>query len=433
MSIIHSRVVRRAVAGVITGGLAVVLPVGAAIPAQAATDPGLVTKINSVLRDSRTTRAHSGVVVLDATSGARLYDRYAERAVTPASNTKILTAVTALHVLGPDYRFRTEVIRRARMVGHTLDGRLYLRGYGDPTSRQSDYAGLARQVRAAGITKVTGKLIVDAGFFDAQRYNPGWSTGYASDYYAAQISALTVAPNADLDSGTVLINFTPGRRGTHAKLSTTPAAAQTYLKIINHTTTSARGTATTVSAHRTYGTNTITVWGRVPLGRRPGQWQITVNRPELYAAAVFRAELGKAGVQVLGPTAIGTTPTTYRHRVGLDTSMPLSELLVPFMKLSNNMHAEALTKTMGARRGRPGNWKDGLSFTTAYLRKLGTPMAGLTLTDGSGLTRRNKVTPLALATVCRRYDESPGSGSSRRHFRWRATRSEWSAAPCGIG
>ena len=65
----------------------------------------------------------------------------------PASNTKIVTAAAALETLGEDYRFHTEVIRRAPVVDGVLDGRLYLKGYGDPTLRQADLARLAQQVR----------------------------------------------------------------------------------------------------------------------------------------------------------------------------------------------------------------------------------------------------------------------------------------------
>lgn len=396
---------RRAVALSVTTAL-----VGAVqlttVPAQAVPDAKLTSKINSVMKDPGVQRARSGVVVLDS-SGGLLYNRYGTRAVMAASNTKILTAAAAMHTLGPGYRFKTEVISRHKIVNGTLQGPLYLKGYGDPTSRQSDYAWLAKQVRAAGITRVKDRLYVDASYYDAQRYNPGWSTAYADDYYAAEISALTVAPNADLDSGTVIVNYRPGSVGKKAKITTTPAAAASYVKIDNTTVTSARGTSTSFSARRSYGSSTIRVSGRVPSGRAPGQWLITVAKPELYAGAVFRAELAKAGVTVAEGTSAGVTPTTSRRRVGLDTSMKLSSLLVPFMKLSNNMHAEALTKAMGAKKGRPGSWKDGLGYTTAYLRSLGVPMAGVTLTDGSGLTRRNTMTPLALATVLHKVRREP--------------------------
>ena len=370
------------------------------VPAAAAPDPRLASKLASVMRDQRVQRARSSVVVLDARTGEELYRRYAWRATTPASNTKIVTAAAAMHYLGPNYRFATEVIRRGPVVDGVLQGRLYLKGYGDPTTRLGDYRALAVQVRRAGIRRVTSSLAIDATHFDAVRYNPRWSTRYASDYYAGQISALTIAPNADLDAGTIVITYAPGSRtGRPAKVRIYPAAAARYVKIVNRTVTSKRGGYSTFSARRTYGTNTITVRGRVPLGRKPAQRLITVHRPELIAAAVFRAELARAGVTVAGLDKSMATPRSNRTVVAVDRSMTLSELLVPFMKLSNNMHAEALTKAMGAIGGRQGTWGRGLAYTRAYLRRMRAPMDGILLYDGSGLTRSNKLTARALARV----------------------------------
>ncbi|SDR99399.1 D-alanyl-D-alanine carboxypeptidase / D-alanyl-D-alanine-endopeptidase (penicillin-binding protein 4) [Friedmanniella luteola] len=399
---------RRLLAVLVAGAAAVALAAGTATPAAAASpDPALARKLTAVMSDSRVRQASSATVVLDATSGATLYDRSGGRALIPASNTKSLTAAAALHTLGPSYRFTTEVFRRGPVVKGTVRGRLYLKGYGDPTTREQDYRSLARQVRKAGITRVAGPLAVDVTFFDAQRYNPGWSTGYADDYYAAEISALTVAPNADLDAGTVLVNYAPGQRGGKARITTTPASAARYVKIVNKTTTGSSSSSSTFSARRSHGSGTITVSGRVPLGRGRASTLITVHRPELYAAAVFRAELARAGVAVEGETLVVTALTSQRTRLARDTSMKLSDLLVPFLKLSNNMHAEALTKAMAARSGRPGSWPAGLKITRAYLRSLGVPMRGVALTDGSGLTRRNTVTARALATTLVKVRREP--------------------------
>jgi len=390
--------------------------VAAAPPAGAAPDPGLVRKINAVMADSRVQRAKSSAVVLNAVTGERLYSRNGIVPRIPASNTKILTAAAALETLGPSFTFHTDVYRRNRVVDGVLAGRLYLKGFGDPTTRQSDYAALARQVRRAGITRVTGHLVVDATYFDSVRYNPGWFKAYADDYYAGEISALTVAPNADLDSGTVILKYTPGRSGRPATVTTIPAAAAKYVRIQNTTRTTARGTSTTFSARRHHGSNTITVSGRVPVGRSPGYWQTTVHRPELYAAAVFRTELTKVGVKIEGPTQVGSTPTSTRTRVARDRSMTLAKLLIPFMKLSNNMHAEHLTKTMSRVTGGPGTWKSGLAVTTGYLRRIGVPMEGLTLTDGSGLTRSNRITGRAMAKLLYRARKEPWFGTFYASF-----------------
>ena len=335
----------------------------------------------------------------------------------PASNTKILTAAAALETLGEGFTFHTDVLRRDTVARGVLDGPLYLKGYGDPTTRQSDFAALARQVKAAGITKVTGRLVVDSSYFDHVRYNPGWSKGYAHDYYAGEISALTVAPNADLDSG----------HGDHpVRARPRRPAGQDHHhpggrgRVREHRRTRPprprRGTSTTFSAYRRHGSNTITVRGRVPAGRARGYWQITVHKPELYAGAVFRAELAKLKIKVVGSTMIGRTPTTNRKRVARDRSMTLARLLVPFMKLSNNMHAEALTKTMGRVKSGSGSWKSGLAVTRSYLRRIHVPMEGVSLTDGSGLTRRNRITGRALAKLLYKARKEPWFDTFYRSF-----------------
>ena len=70
-----SRSVRRMIL-LITASALIATPQLIALPAQAAEDPGLVTKLNSVLSDSRTRRAKTGAVVLDAKTGELLYSRY---------------------------------------------------------------------------------------------------------------------------------------------------------------------------------------------------------------------------------------------------------------------------------------------------------------------------------------------------------------------
>lgn len=400
-----------------TLGLVTVLAVAgsvglvAAPPAYAAPDQRLVRRIDKVMADPRVQRAQSSAVVLDAATGERLYSRNLKVPRIPASNTKILTAAAALETLGPDFTFHTDVYRRNRVVDGVLNGRLYLKGYGDPTTRQSDYADLARSVRRAGITRVNSALTVDPTYFDSTRYNPSWSKAYADDSYAGEISALTVAPDADFDAGTVFLKYAPGRPGRPAKVTTVPAAAKAYVRIKNTTRTGARGSGTTFSARRSHGSNTISVSGRVAAGRGYGYWQITVHRPELYAAAVFRAELAEAGVLVTGPTQVRATPAEGRTRVARDRSMRLAQLLVPFMKLSNNMHAEHLTKTMGRQMSGSGTWKAGLAVTRDYLRRLDVPAEDVRLSDGSGLTRNNLITGRAMARLLYKARREPWFGT----------------------
>ena len=144
----------------------------AAPPAHAAPDPRLVRKINSVMADSRVQRAKSSAVVLNAVTGERLYSRNGIVPRIPASNTKILTAAAALETLGPDFTFHTDVYRRDPVVRGVLDGRLYLKGFGDPSTRQADYAAAGPAGEGGRDHPVTGRLVVDPSLLRQRALQP---------------------------------------------------------------------------------------------------------------------------------------------------------------------------------------------------------------------------------------------------------------------
>jgi D-alanyl-D-alanine carboxypeptidase/D-alanyl-D-alanine-endopeptidase (penicillin-binding protein 4) len=113
---------------------------------------------------------------------------------------------------------------------------------------------------------------------------------------------------------------------------------------------------------------------------------------------LFRAALARHGVRVTGQTTRGATPagaTVLASR----KSMPLSELLVPFLKLSNNLHAEILVKVMGRATSGKGTWSAGLAAMASRLPAYGIDPARLSLRDGSGLSRMDQISPDQLASL----------------------------------
>src|SRR5918995_919689 len=108
----------------------------------------------------------------------------------PASNQKVLTAMGALSVLGPDARFTTE-------VRWAPDGSLVVTAGGDPSLRARgphSLDALAAQVRAAGITTVPGAIVVDESRQDSVRRAAGWQD-WQFPTYAGPLSALMVDRN----------------------------------------------------------------------------------------------------------------------------------------------------------------------------------------------------------------------------------------------
>ncbi|MBG0832291.1 D-alanyl-D-alanine carboxypeptidase/D-alanyl-D-alanine-endopeptidase [Planomonospora sp. ID67723] len=356
-------------------------PAVALEPAPGVAD--LVADIDQILADARLTPARAGVAVRSATSGERLYTQDGGKILTPASNAKLVTSAAAAEHLGLDFRFTTSVLSAGRRAGSALTGDLYLRGTGDPTMLAADYDALAARVAAAGIRTVTGRLVADDTWFDAVRLGTDWSWDDEPYYYAGQISALTASPDTDYDAGSVIVSVAPGdAAGRPAKVSTTPETG--YLKIDNRAVT---GTTTDVLVERRHGTNTVLITGTVADGY--DEW-VTVDDPTGYAASLFRTALSRHGVRVLGRTARGATPSG-AAAVAERRSMPLSELLVPFMKLSNNMHAEILVKSIGRKVSGAGTWSAGLAAVTSFAQANGMPT--LRMRDGSGLSRVDGLTP----------------------------------------
>ncbi|MGW5189472.1 D-alanyl-D-alanine carboxypeptidase/D-alanyl-D-alanine endopeptidase [Kribbella sp. NPDC004138] len=380
--------VAAAVGGVVTQSVAAPTAVQAT---------ALQQRLDGLLNDSRYDGSQVALVVRDAATGETLYDRNGGQRMLPASNTKLFSSTAAMHVLGPSYRFHTDVLATAPVRGGQLLGNLYLKGYGDPTALESDYAGLAEQLKAAGVRRVYGDLIADDTYFDHVRLGDSWAWDDEPFYYNAQISALTLAPNTDYDSGTAIVESRPGAAaGAPVKLNLVPANGA--ITLVNTATTGAAGSSNTLTIERDHGTNVVRVTGSLPLGASVGQEWVTVWEPELYAADVFRRALAAQGITVSGRIKNAATPAT-AARLARDESMTVGELMTPFLKLSNNMHAETLVKAMGAVVDAEGSWPAGLGVVTDYAKSIGVDTSRIRLSDGSGLSRKVNVTADAIADV----------------------------------
>ncbi|MEU2611269.1 D-alanyl-D-alanine carboxypeptidase/D-alanyl-D-alanine-endopeptidase [Micromonospora sp. NPDC007271] len=353
--------------------------------------------IDAILADSRLAGAQAGVVVVDTTTGETRYDRNGDRRLIPASNTKLLTSTAAMELLGPGHRFTTDVAGDGVRRGGLLSGNLYLRGGGDPTVLAEDYDRLAAQVAAEGVRVVTGNLVADDTRYDRTRLGPDWTWDDESYYYAAQVSALTVAPDTDYDAGTVIVHAAPA-----ATAGAAPAVTMTppngWLHIDNRAETVASG-ETTISFEREHGSNTIVVTGQIAVGEDATSEWMTVWEPTGYAADIFRAALRRHGVRVLGRTVLGQATPADAKVVARHDSMPLAELMVPFLKLSNNGHAEVLTKELGRVLSGSGTWSAGLAAISNYVGDSGVDTGTLRQRDGSGLSRRNMVPPAQFVSL----------------------------------
>lgn len=165
-------------------------PLLAAVSDQAPipTRAGLLRALREGLSDARLGELSASIV--DVGSGRVLLDNGANRLVTPASTTKIVTAIAALRALGPDRRFVTKVV-----AGY--GGAVVLVGGGDPTLA-GEHARVG--VKAAQLSALAAELkdrrirriVVDDSLFTGDRLGPGWKQGYVTAGDVAPVSALMV-------------------------------------------------------------------------------------------------------------------------------------------------------------------------------------------------------------------------------------------------
>lgn len=157
--------------GVVAAALVSAAPGGAA-------GGSLPSSLDRALHAPFVSFASSGAVVVDLTTGQVVYSHNASLPLQPASNEKLAVTYAALTALGPAFRIETDVLGEGSQAGPVWTGDLVLKGYGDPTLSSTGLAALARQVRADGITAVTGRVLGDETWFDSHRTAPGWKAEF---------------------------------------------------------------------------------------------------------------------------------------------------------------------------------------------------------------------------------------------------------------
>jgi len=345
-----------------------------------------------------------------------LYERNAERLFMPASNTKLIVAATAASMLSGDWTVTTSVYTTGPVVDGVVQGDLVLYGRGDPTLSRRCYAAdttlagvcvedpleplrrLAHDLAAKGIRAVDGNLVGDGSYFEPTLVHPAWETYDLNWWYAAPVSGLGFNDNA------IDITYVPGDR-VDAPPSITFDPDFGDVSISNQARTSPRGTRRTIDFFRTVGTLAVWAEGDLPLGTRERTEYFALPDPNDFTARAFRAALAEEGIAVAGATSSTTDSLRFRHAresapLAELESRPLRDWLFPILNTSQNWFAEMLLKQLGKQFGEGGSWRAGIEVERRFLiDSVGIDSTQFSLTDGSGLSGSNLVTPSAFAQL----------------------------------
>ncbi|UPV76029.1 D-alanyl-D-alanine carboxypeptidase/D-alanyl-D-alanine-endopeptidase [Halorussus limi] len=319
-----------------------------------------------------------------------------DRALTPASNTKLVTAALALDELGPAYTFETRVAGRGSVRDDRLDGDLVLRGSGAPDLTREDLTDLAEAV-AEEASAVAGDLLLDGSRFAGGRYAPGWTVGDRRHAYGAPSSALALSGN------TVEVRASDPDESGEFRVSVAPDSPEIAVET---DLGAAEGDDAAFEVFTDPDTGAVRVEGSLPAGADRTE-RAPVVRPERHCGLVFRDALEAAGVTVEGEVRAaesGETPAREAFSRAVE-SAPVADLLRAMNVPSDNFVAEQLARTVAAERDGEGSWERWESLATDFLGDCGA--VACRLRDGSGLSRYNLVTARGMVGLLARADDAP--------------------------
>jgi len=337
--------------------------------------------------------ASVGVAVMDVVSGEVVYALNGDAPLNPASNAKIVTAAAALKILGPEYRFTTELY--GKVEGRGIAGPLYIKGHADPDLETADFRRMVTELKADGVRRVGGGVVVDDSFFDGENLPFAFDQQPDEDNrFRAPVGAVSLNQNA------IAIRIAPGDAPMgRAMVSLDPPE---YAVLQNDALTMSGGPfSPRISAAPFEDRTRIRVWGQVPTGT-PGTWYYRrIDNPSLFAGYGLKGVLKDAGIAVGGDVRIGDIPPG-TPLLARTTSEPLSSVLWQTGKMSNNFVTEMVLKTIGARAGKgPATWKEAIGAVESLLEEWGLPRGSYVYRNGSGLFDANRLSAVQFCRVLR--------------------------------
>lgn len=377
-------------------------------PAQASAAPApaparpLGDRLDTIFNDPQWESSHWGVLVQDLNTSEVLYEREPAKRVMPASNMKLFTTAAALEALGPDHRFETPIyVTGTTDTAGVLHGNIYIVGTGDPSisGRYSDTPTTAilerwaDAISSAGITYIEGDIIGDDDIFDDQAIAGSWHVDYLSEWYAAENSGLAINDNCwdmILEDGEVL--------------DLLPTSYYNFVGITELTPTSGTGN---ISIDRKPGTNEIHLKGSANPSRPMKEWG-SIHNGTLFTVTLLKETLEDRLIGVSGQAVdIDDMETSKAEhlkknpgtRVYTHVSPPLSRILAIINKPSQNFYADMILKVIGANTGTVGSFASGETVVKDLLTSAGANPAPFNMADGSGLSRRNYVTPQQVVSL----------------------------------
>ena len=306
----------------------------------------------------------------------------------PASVIKLVTTLAGLQLLGPQYRWQTRYYADGKLEDGVLHGNLVIRGEGDPLLTLEHFWLQLRELRQRGLRRITGDLVIDSSVFALLPHDRSAFDGRPQRLYNVGPAALVTNFSAT--------RFILEPQGSRVRLTVDPPLHD--LALVNRLRTKSGACRHSWKYIRSEedGQHTATFSGdyRTSCGRY--EFGRSLYDHASYTHQLFNLLWQQLGGEFTGGWRDGRVPGTATLIAELD-SPPLAEIITGINKHSNNLMARQLLLTLALRHsGEPATLPAGVLAAKQWLKEAGIHMPQLVLDNGSGLSRRSRLTSAGL-------------------------------------
>lgn len=341
-------------------------------------------------------REHLGLYIAPVEGDSGAMSVNGSTPFNPASVIKLLPSLAALETLTPSHQWPTQVYAAGGIAGGVLNGHLYIQGGGDPYLTVESLWSLLRNVRAQGIERIAGDIVVDDGVFEKRVFDRGAFDDRPYRVYNGPADGLMVNFWA--------VRFTIRAQVDRVYIDAFPDSER--LKIVNNI------------RHSNAACSASQRWIRYDVSQEPGAVVVTFNgalssrcRPvvmtravipdEAYAQYILPGLWRSVGGTLQGGVRNGAVPAG-AARLFSHPSRSLAEAVAATNKFSNNVMARHLLLTLGSLNKERGiGVDDGINALHDWIVSRGLEVPGLRIVNGSGLSRDTRISARGMANVLR--------------------------------
>jgi D-alanyl-D-alanine carboxypeptidase/D-alanyl-D-alanine-endopeptidase (penicillin-binding protein 4) len=340
-------------------------------------------RLDGIARECDSNPYYTGLYVYDLTADSSVYEYNINKQMRPASSMKVVTAISALSLLGPNHEFRTSAyIDGSVDADGFLNGDIYVVGGFDPAFTDSDLDGLASYIQSMGISGIRGKVYGDVSYKDSLYWGSGWCWDDAPSTYEPYLSPLL------FNRGCVKVSV-------NGRSAPTTSPRSSFIKFDDRR--SGNGSAT---LRRNWMSNSNVVSVRGGYGGSKTT-SMSVFAPERFFVCTLVDRLKEKGVVFTDSEGnplsecygIKTKPESVTKEIW-NSVRTLSQILVRMMKDSDNLYAESVFYHIGHSSNGPwASASDASEQVESVIRRAGGNVSSCQIADGSGCSLYDYVTP----------------------------------------